>query len=444
MNELQQYIDIYRQHHKDIDLHSSAPLNALRKEAMLRLDLEQLPKAGSENYENIDIPAMLAPDYGINLNRVRIDVDTRQTFGCDIPLLTTRPMVMVNDIPAPNETKLPDGVEFGSLKEYADKYPELVGKYYGKQGDLSNPLTALNTLLVQDGFILHVKKGVKLDRALQLVNILSAGASLMAVRRGLIIIEEGAEASLLVCDHTQCIGYDMAALETIEIYVGANARFNYYDLEESTENTRRLSTLYLRQDRDSRVTISGLTLFNGLTRNEYYCKFKGENAELQLSGMGIEDEQRNLSTYARVDHSVGHCKSNQIFKYTLDEAARGSFTGLVFVAPGAVKTEAYQSNRNLIGSEAARMISKPQLEIYNDDVKCSHGSATGQLDALQLFYMRTRGLSEETAKLLLKQAFMADVLDTITIPVLHERLNHLVENRYAGCDNACSRCAGCK
>ena len=444
MSELQQYIDIYREHRGDIELHSAEPLNNLRQEALMKLDLERLPRHGSENYENIDIPSMLATDYGININRVHIDVDTRLTFQCDVPLLTTRPAVIVNDIPIDTDLKLPEGVEFCSLKKYAKENPGFIEEYYGKQGDLSNPLTALNTLLAQDGFVLHVRKGVKIEKSLQLINILSAGAPLMAVRRGLIIIDEDAEASLLVCDHTQCIGFDMAALETIEIFVGKNARFNYYNLEESTENTRRISTLYLQQAENSRVTVSGLTLYNGQTRNEYYCNLKGEQAELQLSGMGIEDQQRNLSTYARVDHTVGRCKSNQIFKYTLDDEAKGSFTGLVYVAPGAVKTEAYQSNRNLVGTERARMMSKPQLEIYNDDVKCSHGSATGQLDALQLFYMRTRGLSEATARLLLKQAFMADVLDTVTIPVLHERLNHLVENRYAGCDNACARCAGCK
>lgn len=158
--------------------------------------------------------------------------------------------------------------------------------------------------------------------------------------------------------------------------------------------------------------------------------------------MDIGDEKRHLSTYSRIEHAVPRCHSDELFKYSVDDEAYADFIGRIYVAEGAEKTEAYQSNRSLVCSDTAKVSSRPQLEIYNDDVKCSHGSATGQLDPMQLFYMRTRGLSEETARLLLRQAFMADVIDAVAIDSLRDRLHLLVEKRFAGVASACASCRG--
>ncbi|MDE6256322.1 MAG: Fe-S cluster assembly protein SufD [Muribaculaceae bacterium] len=446
MSALTQYLDLYRQHHDIIDSHSAEAINRHREDAFRILESASLPKPGSDNYENTDLEALLAPDYGLNIAKLDIDVNPAATFHCDVPRISSNPFLMVNDTFAASPKSyeaLPEGIEVGSLKEFASQDQETFRKYYGKAADLKNPMVALDTLLTQDGFYLRIKKGVKTDKPLQLVNILQNGMPLMAIRRMLIIIEEGAEAKLLVCDHTQNPEIDFLTLETVEIFVAENASFDFYNLEESTAGTHRISSLYLRQEADSRVVIDGITLYNGVTRNEYFCRFEGENASLRLLGMGIEDENRSLSTYSRIDHAVAHCHSDELFKYSVDDNARGAFTGRIYVAEGAVKTEAYQSNRNLVGSETARMESRPELEIYNDDVKCSHGSATGQLDPLQMFYMRTRGLDEATARLLLKQAFMADIIDGVRVEALRDRLHLLVERRFAGASSACATCAGC-
>jgi Fe-S cluster assembly protein SufD len=354
----------------------------------------------------------------------------------------------INDTFAVTDTRankpLPEGVECGSLRHFAQDNPNLIAQYYGSVADIKNPITALNTLFAQDGFYLRVKRGVHVEQPLQLVNILANEMPLMAVRRLLVIIEDNASAELVVCDHTQQENVEFLTLQTAELLIGKNADFKYYDLEESTRSTSRLSTLYLSQQADSRVTVASLTLFNGNTRNEFFCRFRGENADLKLYGLGIEDENRAVSVYSRIDHDVPHCHSNELFKYTVDDESRGSFTGMIYVAPGAVGTEAYQANRNLVGSEKAKIHTKPQLEIYNDDVKCSHGAAIGQLDEMQLFYLRTRGLSLETARLLLRQAFMDDVIRAVEIPALQDRLHMLVERRYAGADAACSSCHNCQ
>lgn len=438
---LNQYTDLFLVN-RDLVCRGSAPaLNALRDSALASLEKSLLPAKGSENYELADLEAWLSPDFGINLARVPIDVNPAASFSCGVPSLASSPFLIVNDSWIENEASrngIPEGVEIGSIAEFARKDPHLVAEYYGKLADMQNPLVALDSLLVQDGFYLRVKKGVRLDRPIQLVNILANGAPLMAFRRMLIIMEEDSEAKLLVCDHTQNPDVDFLSLQTVEIFAAPNSCFDLYDLEESSERTTRLNTIYLQQEEGSNVMLDGITLFNGITRNEYHCHFVGKHASLKLYGMGIEDKDRLLDTYSHITHSVGHCHTDELFKYVVDDSARGSFIGRILVESGADKTEAYQSNRNIVGSDQARMYSKPQLEIYNDDVKCSHGTAIGQLDEMQMFYMRTRGLSEQEARLLLKQAFMADVIDGVRLPALKDRLKLLVERRFNG---LCASCA---
>lgn len=444
MSAIDQYLDLYRQHRQLIDSNGAAPINALRDNAARHLAAMRLPRRGDENFENVDLEEMLAPDFGINLQKVDIDVNTDATFRCDVPVSSPAVLMNINDTFAASADALaniPDGVEVGSLRDLADKYPETVRQFYGHAADIDNPIVALNTLFAQDGLYLRVKRGVRLERPLQMVNILSSAMPLMAVRRVLVIVDDCAEAKLLVCDHSQRDDVNLMALETVEIFVGENARFDYYNIEESTLSTSRLSAIYARQAAGSQLNIDGITLFNGTTRNEYYCRLEGENAALRLYGMGIEDKTRVISTFSRIDHLVPRCMSDELFKFSLDDYASGSFTGRIYVTEGAVKTEAYQANRNLLAGDNARMYSKPQLEIYNDDVKCSHGCAIGQLDALQLFYMRTRGLDEDTAKLLLRQAFMADVIAGIDVEALRDRLHLLTERRFAGLESACSKCA---
>ena len=415
MNALNQYIELYDASRRDIDSHSAEVLNALRPKAADILRTATLPRQGADNYENCDLEQMLAPDFGIDLNDL-------------FP------------IPA-NMPPMPEGVLLGSLRTIAQSHPELVSRYYGHAVDIHNPVVALNTMLVRDGLMLYVPKGVVLKSPIQLINVLNDVQPLMSIRRILVVLDEDAEAGLMVCDRTQRDNVDYLALQTVELFVGPGATLHYYNLEESSAHTGRISSLYLRQERDSRVTVNGHTLFNGTTRNEYHCRFLGENASLKLYGMAIEDCQRHISTYSRIEHGVPHCHSDELFKISADGESRCAFTGRIVVEEGAVGTEAYQACRNLLASDQARVEARPELEIYNDDVKCSHGCATGQLDETQLFYMRTRGIPESQARLLLRQAFMNDVIDAIEMPGLRDRLRLLVEKRFAGAQAPCSSCA---
>lgn len=444
MDAIRQYLELYAGHRELFDNNSAHVLNRLRRDAYAALEGTPLPRLGSENYHITDLTALLSPDFGLNPARVPLDVNPMLSFRCGVPNLSTAVTFMLNDIYAePEGTALPrhDGIIIGSLRRAAEEHPELVRKYYGTLAGLDNPIAALDTLLVQDGLFVYVPEGVRPERPVQLVNVLQSAMPLMAVRRLLVVLEEDAELQLLVCDHTQNPDNDFLALQTVEIFAGARSRLDIYDIEESTPRTTRLCTTYLRQEEGANVLLDGITLCNGRTRNEYRCTFAGPEGELRLLGMAIEDSERMADTYSVIRHDAPRCHSDELFKYVVDDKARGEFAGLIYVAPGSVKTEAYQANRNIVGSPEARMYSKPQLEIYNDDVKCSHGTATGTFDPKQVFYMRQRGLSEAQAHLLLKQAFMADVIEGVRLPALRERLTQLVEHTFTGTQNGCAACS---
>lgn len=447
MGAVDQYLNLWKEHHALVDANAPEALNRLRTWAETSLEKHGFPTMKAENYQHTDIEKILSPDYGINIGRVRINVNPAETFRCDVPMLSTSLFLVVNDSFAETagcRDHLPEGVEVSSLASYARKNPEFVEDYYGKVADISNPIVALNTLFCQDGVVIHVKKGVKVEPTIQLVNIFNNNEPLLAARRVLIVMEEDSEAKVLFCDHTQTPEVDFCSVQVVEIVAGERSRLDFYDLEESTQRTSRLSSLWMRQEADSEVLLDSMTLYNGTTRNEFYTKFAGRHAHLRMLGMGIEDESRRLDTYSRISHDVPECNTDELFKYVVDDSAVGAFAGLIYVAEGAMKTEAYQSNRNLVGSDTAKMHSKPQLEIYNDDVKCSHGTAIGQLDEKQLFYMMTRGISEDQARLMLKQAFMSDVIDGISLSPLRDRLKLMVERRFAGEKTACASCpVGC-
>ncbi|MDE6117165.1 MAG: Fe-S cluster assembly protein SufD [Duncaniella sp.] len=442
-NALNQYINLYKENTKLIDDNSAPVLNALRPDALQSLDGAHLPTRHTEGFEKTSIEEMFAPDYGVNISRVNIPVDVTDTFRCDVPNLSTLLGFVINDSfhPASKlESKLPEGVIFTSLRKAAAEHPELVERYYGSVAPLGDTSVALNTLLVQDGVFIYVPRNIRLERPLQLVNIFSAPVPMMAFRRGLIVLEEGAELQLLVCDHTQQSDNDFLGSQVVEVIAGERARFETCTIEESSERTSRYSKMFIRQHAHSQVICNATTLTCGNTRNEFTIDLLGEHCETHLAGMAIGSGKMHIDNDSAINHRAPHCHSNQLFKYVLDEESTGAFEGSILVTPQAQYTEAYQSNRNILASTSARMHCKPQLEIYNDEVKCSHGATTGQLDNDALFYMRTRGIPESEARTMLMQAFMIDVIETVRIPGLQERLRHLVERRFSGTLGDCSAC----
>lgn len=445
MSSLKQYTDLFRQERAALDANSPEALNVGRDRAMALLEgAGRLPERSDEGYEKTSVEEMFAPDLGVNVNRVNFPVNVAESFRCDVPNITTLLAVVVNDRFVPTATllrNLPEGVTVCSLRD-ADS--ALLGRWLGKAVEKDDAALAFNSLLLQDGVLIHVAKGVKLTKAIQIVDIFSGQTPLFAPRRVLLVAEEGAEVSVLKCDHTQTPGVEFGSSEVIEIIAGEGAKVDWYDLEESTPETARWCQFRCRQEAGSSLNICAATLTNGSTRNEYLIEIAGDRCETMLSGMAIGSGEQHIDNSSCLVHRSDRSHSDQLFKYVLDDDATGAFEGLIEVAHGARFNEAYQSNRNLLASTGARMHTKPQLLIYNDDVKCSHGATTGQLDSAALFYMRSRGIPLAEARKMLMQAFMVDVVDKIRLENLRDRLRHLLELRFSGnCgDAACATCRG--
>ena len=447
----QQYIELYEQARQMIMNHAPEAMNAVRDEAFENFKLSGFPSKKVERYKYTDIQKLFEPDYGVNLNRFQIPVDPYQAFRCDVPNLSTSLYFVVNDSFYKDDKPkghLPEGVIIGSLRDN----PEQVAKYYSKLAKTSeDAITALNTMLAQDGMLVYVPKNVKVDRAIQVINILKATpqnaqrvvSDLMVNRRVLIILEEGAELKMLFCDHA-ADDKNFLATQVIEAYVGDNASLDLYCLEETHYKNVRLSNVYIDQQANSRVNHNVITLHNGVTRNKLDLTFSGEGAECQCYGCVIADKQQHVDNNTLITHKVAHCTSNELYKYVLDDKATGAFAGRVLVEHGAQKTSSQMTNQNLTSTKEARMYTQPMLEIYADDVKCAHGSTVGQLNDAALFYMRQRGISLDEAKLLLQNAFINEVIDKMQLEPLRDRLHYLVEKRFRGELNKCDGCKLCK
>ena len=414
---------------------------------MPRHDTQPLPTRKVERYKYTDMAPLFAPDYGLNLNRLEIPVDPYEAFRCDVPNLSTSLYFVVNDAfytKLQPKGHLPEGVIIGSLAEEAAKKPHLIGKYYARIAKTDgDAITALNTMMAQDGLLVYVPKGTKVDRTVQVINILRSDVDLMANRRVLIIVEPEAEIKLLFCDHAVD---DRKFLTThvIEAYVGDNAGLDLYCLEETHAKNTRVSNLYIEQQANSRVNHNIITLHNGVTRNKTDLAFCGEGAECNLCGCVIADKQQHVDNNTLIDHRVPHCTSNELYKYVLDGHATGAFAGRVLVRHGAQKTVSQETNQNLCATKEARMYTQPMLEIYADDVKCAHGSTVGQLNDAAMFYMQQRGIPVKEAKLLLEFAFINEVIDQMQLAPLRDRLHYLVEKRFRGELNKCEGCNLCK
>ena len=444
MNSEKQYIDLFRECREQICVHSADALNAVRDTAFADFERLGFPSRKVERYKYTTIDKLFEPNYGVNINRIDMPVDPYKAFRCDVPNLSTSLYFIVNDqfrqALQPKEN-LPDGVTISSLAEYARLHPEFVEKYYAKIAKTSeDAVTALNTMLAQDGLLVHVAKNTKVDKTVQVINILRSNVDLMVNRRVLIVLEDGASAKFLFCDHA-ADDRQFLATQVIEAYVGQNASLDLYCMEETHYKNTRISNVYVEQQRDSRFNHNIITLHNGVTRNRLDVQLRGEGAECWCNGCVIADKTQHIDNNTLIDHQVPHCTSHELYKYVLDDKSTGAFAGRVLVRHGAQKTVSEEVNQNLCATKEARMYTQPMLEIYADDVKCSHGSTVGQLNDAALFYMRQRGISEKEAKLLLEFAFINEVIDNIELEPLRDRLHYLVEKRFRG---ELSKCEGCK
>ena len=445
MSQEQEYIDIFEQNLTLIKEPCAELLNEAREKAAICFKATGFPGTKEENWLHSNVAKRFATDYGMNLGRVEVNANRRTLFTCDVPNLNTHQAFIVNDTFRDGESgkKFPDGVILASLNRIAEESPSLLEPYYNTLAEQGDSIALFNTMFAQDGVVLYIPKNTVVKETVQIVTLLQANVEMLSNRRLLVILEENSQASLLICDHS-AMEKQTLSTQVTEIFIGRGAQLDLYELEETAYSNTRLSHLFVRQEADSRFCHSNITLTNGFTRNYIGVSLEGKGAEADINGLVIGDKSQHTDNRTIVDHKTGNCNSNELYKYILDEQSTGVFAGKMLIRPDAQQTVSQQTNRNLCLTSDAHMYAQPQLEIYADDVKCSHGSTVGQLDDNALFYMQQRGIPADEARHLLMYAFAGEVIENIKIEALRDRLHMLVEKRLRGELNHCRTCALCK
>lgn len=402
MSAEKQYIDFYGEVRETIVSRSPSEMNVCREKAFETFSEQGFPSSKAERYRYAKVDADFSPNYGIALT----------------PLAGPLP---------PYCFRLADAASHARV-------------LYNKVADATDSIVALNTMLCVDTLVVHVPKGIRVEHPIQISNILKGEQDTMVSRRILVVMDEMAEADIIITDRAASQSRFLTN-QVIEVVMKDGSRLSLYEVEETHLLCTRYSSVFVQQGRNSSLHHISLTLFNGHTRNRLDIRLQGEGSEVTANGCVIADKMQRVDNNTLIDHQVPSCQSSELYKYVLDDSAVGAFAGKVLVREGAQKTSSKETNANLCATKSARMFSQPMLEIYADDVQCSHGSTVGQMDEAALFYMRQRGIDEKEARLLLKAAFITEVIETIPLESLRDRLHVVVDKRLRG---ELSKCEGCK
>jgi Fe-S cluster assembly protein SufD len=327
---------------------------------------------------------------------------------------------------------LPRGVRAGSLAAALETDPELAREHLARYAPYqASPFAALNTAFLSDGAFVYVPAGAELAQPIELVFAATAGGGpTVSHPRSLVVVDRGARAAVIESYVAVHDGLYWTNAVT-EVAVGDGARLDYYRLQRESPEAYHVATTHAIQGRDSMLRLHPLALGAGLARHDIYIALAGTGADLVLNGFYLLRGRQHADHHTVIDHAQPHCTSHEFFNGILGEQARGVFTGRIIVRPGAQRTDSKQTNNNLLLSAEARADSQPQLEIYADDVKCTHGSTVGPLDETALYYLRSRGLSPETATAMLTYGFAAEILGRMEHTELRHELERVVQARLA-------------
>jgi Fe-S cluster assembly protein SufD len=420
-------------------------MNQEREKALTSFLRLGIPGSKNEEYKYTNIQPFFKGNLAMQEVPMALSEIGLADFKCEVPELDTHQVYIVNGwfVQMHPLADFPVNVVVCGLQEFAAKHPDLFEKYYGKVAPVeTDGMVALNSLYAQDGFVVYIPKRTILETPIQVLNIMMGNDDKYINQRNLIIVEEDSEAKVMVCDHTMT-SQRFAINAVTEVFVAERSIFDIYGLQSQHNFTTQVAGTYIKQMANSTVMSNNLTLHSGIARNNVFLHMEGEHSESHAYGLYVTDKNQHVDNYVFVDHAVPNCQSSELFKGVLDDASTSAFTGRILVRRDAQKTNAYQSNKSLLLTNDAKANTKPQLEIYADDVKCSHGATVGQLDENSMFYLRSRGLSKEEARILLMYAFAYEVVEKIKVGALKEHIRGLVEKRFRGELDKCDSCVVC-
>ena len=435
MQNIPQYITDYL---NKTDIQVPGFAEDIRRQAKEEFLRTGLPDRKNENWRHTPIAKAFAPFHHTRIHELHLH---GHTDSCRFP--EDDDFYKLNIVNAHLEghdslKTLENGVIVGRLTQAFHEHPELVKEYFHRlMKDATGPIDALNTAGFSEGIFLYVPDGVKFN--IEVGFLLDTPVDAMWHMRNLIITGDHAEVNWIQCDDSNAHRKHLVSFYS-EIFTGENSAFNLYKYQNINRLSQIISRYFHHVRKHARIHTYLFELNGGLLRNAQNVRLAETQSEARMYGIYLADEHQQFDNLIEVRHEAPHTFSEQKFKGILDDSARGFFNGKIQVAPQADRTQAYQKNDHLLLTDKAMAFSQPFLEIYADDVQCSHGSATGQMDENALFYIRQRGISERDARLLQLYAFTGEIIDRIPLSGLRDATKDLVKKRLNGELDACENC----
>jgi Fe-S cluster assembly protein SufD len=309
------------------------------------------------------------------------------------------------------------------------KYRDLVNRYFNKIADPQDSMTALNTSFTKEGAYIYIPKNTVAQKPIEVVHFATGNEQALWLQpRNLIVVDQNAQVQIIE-RHQSLKPHELVTNSVTEIYAHQEAYVDYYKLQNDLDTASLIDNTYIAQEKQSNVSVHTFSFGGKLIRNNLNFYHKGEHLNSTLKGVTILQEQQHVDHYTLVHHAHPHCESHQDYKGVFSDRSTGVFNGKILVDKIAQKTNAFQQNNNILLDDKTTVNTKPQLEIFADDVKCSHGCTIGQLDEEALFYLRSRGIPRKEAKALLTYAFANNVLESVQLPALKKRINHLIASK---------------
>lgn len=411
---------------------ATGSVHALRKKALESLDLSGLPSTKHEEYKYTNITKAIEKTFSFEAHKTSTQIEAEEIEKFLIPGLDAHVLVFLNGVltPALSRWETEPGLEITDLPTALKEDREAISTHFAKYADYNrDAYVALNTGFSKDGSFITVKANRVIEKpvVLHYINVVKDGQA-HNHPRNLVVVGENSHVTLI--ESFSNVGEHESLTNSVtEIVIGQSARVDYYKLQNNEENAYHIGTTQVQQAKNSYFAGYTFTTNGAIIRNNLNIDLEDEGCESHMYGLYLLNGKTHVDNHTAVDHQKANSFSNELYKGILEDKSRGVFNGKIFVRQDAQKTNAFQSNKNILLSDQATVNTKPQLEIWADDVKCSHGCTTGQLDEEALFYLQSRGLGKDKARALLLYAFAIEVLENVKLEPVRKYLEGLISER---------------
>ncbi len=426
------YIKNFESFENSLNGGSEKPIHQVRRNAIEKFSKLSFPTVHDEEWKYTNIAPLLKYNFKPSFEKENLTKGQVDKFLFD--QLEHSLLVFVNghfDEGLSRIKNLPEGVIAGSMAEAIREKSPVVEKHFGKYADYKNQIfTALSTAYTKDGAFIYVPEGKIVEGAIHILFLTVSGDEhILSQPRNLFVA--GKNSQVTIIEHYSSVAEDIYFTNAVtEIFADENSVVDHIKLQEESKKAFHIARMEVDQERASNFSSHTISLGAELSRNDFNTRFNNEGGESTLNGLFLIEGTQLFDVHTLIDHAKPHCSSHEHYKGILDGKSRGIFNGKVIVRKDAQKTNAFQENNNIILSDEALVNTKPQLEIFADDVKCSHGATIGQLDRDSMFYLKSRGISEEIARTILIHAFASDVIHSIKVKAIKDYVEEILSRRF--------------